>query len=71
MTTEVRPSLAQLAVKHGGKPCQDNRGQVISDCWRFLHNVDCRRWAAEAESYGYKVFVSLDIGGLVERLKSA
>jgi hypothetical protein len=71
MTTEVRPSLAQLAAKHGGKPCQALGGQVLSDCWRFGSNVDCRRWAEDARSWGYEVFASLDVGGLVESLKSA
>jgi hypothetical protein len=71
MADEVRSSLAQLAAKHGGKPCQDTQGRVLSGCWRFLRNADCRRWAEEAEQWGYEVFVSLDIGGLVESRKSA
>lgn len=67
----MRPTIEELVLKHGGKPCQDTRGQVLTGCWRFAHNRDCRRWAEDARSWGYAVFDSLDIGGLAESRKSA
>lgn len=63
--TPTKPTLSELAVKHGGKPCVKLDGEPLPDCWRFLFNRDCRAWASEARQLGYNVFDSLDIGGAI------
>jgi hypothetical protein len=72
MADEKTPTVAELALKYGGKPCQGlKKGceiptfEEMPGCWRFLHNRDCRAWAKEARDLGYDVHDSLDIGGLM------
>ena len=63
MSIRPRPPIHQLVHKHRGEAA--TRMHELEDVWRFPSSDYCYAFAHEARKYGYNVWESLDMAGLI------